>query len=154
VPCTTMVKRTVCEQVPYTVVKKVPYTIHKQVPCTVTRMVPETIVKQVPYTTTRYETQVVRTQVPYTVTRCLRGAYVDQCPQGGQPAPAPAANGCGTGAGDCGGNMNHDCPGPGREFVEGAQVCRTYTTTTTRMVPQTETRKVQYTVWKTVSEEH
>src|SRR5207249_2382392 len=112
-----------------TVCKKVPYTVVKKVPYTVCRMVPETIVKKVPYTVTRYETQVCKKSIPYTVSRCCVGAWVDT--QG----------------------VGHECEAPGRTFQCGAQVCRTYTTTTTRMVPHTETRKVQCTVWRTVTEE-
>src|SRR5262249_43228024 len=61
VPCTTYVKETVVEKVPYTCVKKVPVTTVKKVPYTVTRYVRETIVKKVPYTVRRMETQVVKT---------------------------------------------------------------------------------------------
>ena len=44
VPCTTMVRKTICEKVPYTVCKKVPYTVRKQVPYTVCKYVRETVV--------------------------------------------------------------------------------------------------------------
>src|SRR5262249_8892344 len=98
VPCTSYVRETVCEKVPYTVCKKVPYTAVKKVPCTVTRRVKENVVKKVPYTVTKMQTEVVREQVPYTVCRCVKGAYVDQA------------------------GVGYDTEGPGRCFREGASV--------------------------------
>src|SRR5207237_164028 len=77
VPCTTYVRETHVEKVPYTVTKKVPYTYTKTVPVKVVRTVRENVVTQVPYTETRMVTEVVRKQVPYTTTRTVRGCYVD-----------------------------------------------------------------------------
>src|SRR5262249_47925383 len=154
VPCTTYVKECVHEKVPYTVCKKVPYTVQKQVPVTTTRMVRETVTKQVPYTVTRMERSVVRTQVPYTTTRVARGAYCDEGYAPSAPG-APGAPGVGAAGPGCGGCAHcYGCDGPGRRFVEGCSYEYTTTSTTTRMVPETHTRKVSYTVWENVTEQH
>jgi hypothetical protein len=147
VPCTTYVKECVHERVPYTVCKKVPYTVTKQVPYTVTRMVRETVTKEVPYTVRRIETQVVRRQVPYTVTRVVRGAYVDA------PAAVTRAAYQAEAATPVAPRVGYPSDGPGRVFAEGATYEYTTTSTTTRMVPETRTRRVQYTVWQNETED-
>src|SRR5262249_46566188 len=150
VPCTTYVTECVVEKVPYTVCKKVPHTVVKKVPVTVCKSVPETVVKKVPYTVRRTVTEVVRKQGPYTVTRCVKGAWVDTANAGGAGAGAGNAcggEGCGSG---CGGVCGYDTPGPGRTFMEGAQVCETRTYTTTRMVQEVVRKQVPYTVMRTV----
>jgi hypothetical protein len=152
VPCVTYVEDCVIEKVPYVVkrkvvehcIKKVPYTVHRMVRGAYVDSVgvahecdgPDrkfqecaVVKKQVPYTVTRMVTEVCKKQVPYTVTRCVRGAYVDDKGQA------------------------HAQAGPGRDFREGAVIRSTYTTTSCRMVPKQMTKKVQYTVWETVSEE-
>src|SRR5262249_5827933 len=128
---------------------------------TVTRMVPETIVKKVPYTVTRMQTEVVKKQIPYTTTRVVCGAYVD-VDEKGNPLPsaksatAGGEGSCGNGGcgnGGCGnGLIGHDCEGPNRKFIECAAVETTYTTTTTRMVPEVCKKKIQVTVWQTVTQ--
>jgi hypothetical protein len=129
VPVTTCVKHCVTEQVPYTVCKKVPHTCVKKVPYTVTKMVKETVVKKVPVTVHRTVTEVVKEQVPYTTSTVCKGAWVDTA---------------GVGHGEC---------APDRHFVCGASYEKTWTTTVTKMVPETHTKKVAYTTWTTVQEE-
>jgi hypothetical protein len=152
VPCTTYVKRTICEKVPYTVTKKVPYTVVKKVPYETCRRVCGAYVdaqgntyecagegrtfkegaqvcKQIPYTVKRMVTEVCKKQIPYTVAKCVTGAYLDEK------------------------GVGHDCEGPGRSFQEGAQICRDVCTTSCRMVQEQCVKQVPYTVWRTVSEE-
>ena len=72
VPCTTYVKESVCEKIPYTVCKKVPHTRpHEGALHGDSQDVHETVTKQVPYTVTKYESQVCKKMVPYTVTKCI-----------------------------------------------------------------------------------
>ena len=151
VPCTTYVKECVHEQVPVTVCKKVPYTETKKVPYTTKRSVcgayvnekGETSACEAPgfcfkegavhrtkecYETCRTEKETVKKQVPYTVSRCLCGAYVDEK------------------------GVAYDTEGPGRKFVEGAQVKKEVCCTVCRNVKETCTKKVPYTVCRTVKE--
>src|SRR5262249_4254422 len=137
--------------VPYTVTKKVPYTVVEKVPYTVTRCLRGAYVDekgcaydcegpgrcfkegaqvctQYTYTVCRNVTEVVKKQVPYTTSRCVCGAYVDE-------------KGC-----------TYDCEGPGRCFKEGAQVCKTYTTTSCRMVQEVCKKQVPVTTYRTVQE--
>jgi hypothetical protein len=168
---TTYVNECVHEKVPYTVCKKVPYTVTKQVPYTVTRHVRETVVERVPYTVTRYQTEVVRSTRQYTTARVACGAYMDVAPGASVPSRVSYAPGTGTppatlpltaGAGSapivgstpsCG-PQYHAEDGPGRVFVEGASYEYTTTSTSTRMVQETRTRRVPYTTYETVQETH
>src|SRR5262249_33299134 len=152
VPCTRKVKETIHEKVPYTVCRKVPYTVVKKVPYTTQRCVRgayvddkgvaydeegpgrtfkegASVCTKTPYTVCRQVSEIVKKQIPYTVCRQVCGAYVDEK------------------------GVGHDEPGPGRTFKEGAQVCRDVTTTSTRMVRETQVHKVPYTVYQTVSED-
>src|SRR5262249_19443326 len=129
VPVTRCVKECVHDRVPYTVCKKVPHTCVKKVPYTVTKMVPETVVEKVPYKVTR----MVSERVPYTVQKTVRGCWVDNA--GGHHGAAGA-----------------NADGTPWTFQEGCSYERTWTTTSTRMVSETQTKQVPVTTWRTVSE--
>ena len=117
---------------PYTVCKKVP--LHRRQEGALHGLhdgAARPSSRRCPYTVTRTVTEVVKKQVPYTVTRCCRGAWVDAS------GVRPSGNGCGNGG------AAYDCDGPGRTFVEGAQVVRDRRPTPRRrMVPETVRKKV------------
>jgi hypothetical protein len=150
VPCTKWVKETKHERIPYTVCVQVPHKIVKQVPVTCSRQVcgayvdekgvahdcegpgrkfveGAQICTEVCCETCKMVTEFVKKQVPYTVCRKVCGAYVDEK------------------------GVGHDEEGPGRKFVEGAQVCRDVCETTTRMVQETVRKQVPVTTYQTVN---
>jgi len=164
VTCKSYVRECVREKVPVTVCKKVPVCTVKKVPYTVCKVVPETIIKKVPYTVTRMVPETVVKKVPYTVSRTVRGAYVDGkgvghgepgFDKGGDGKNGNGKNGDAKNGNDgkgSNGNAGGDAGKPWT-FTEGATFDKTYTTTSTRMVRETQVKKVPYTVYKTVTEE-
>ena len=165
VPCTTYVKECQVEKVPYTVCKKIAHNCVKQVPYTVTRNVRSTVVEKVPYTVTRNVSAVVHESVPYTTTRVVHGRLC-RCQLPGHlgcwaasKAAVAVVRTAATAAGSNGyvasnGPLGYETEGPGRQFVEGAHYEKTWTTTSTRMVQEVQTRKINYTVMRTVTEDH
>src|SRR5207249_10017975 len=101
---------------------------------------------------------VVRRQVPVTTTRIARGAWCE-CPPGTTPSAAPAAGVVGAAATEAPADapvqsrVGYESAGPGRQFCEGATFANERMVTTTRMVRETQTRRVPYTVTRMVSEQ-
>ena len=159
---TTMVRRTVCEQVPCTVTKKVKEKVYETVPVTCNRTVKETVIEKVPVTVTRNVKVTEMRRGPRDPQpdgpRLLGGRQRLRQHRGGR-RPGSGPGGC------CGqilgpnaasglpqGAATYGEAAPNRVFVEGATCSRSVPVTTTRMVQETQVRQVPYTVTKTVPE--
>src|SRR5262249_52271772 len=152
----TYTTKTVKEMVPHTVTKKVPYKVVEKVPVTTTRTVKETQLVKVPYQVTRNVPVTEVQKVPVTVRRNAMGAYVEAsslCGEAAEPAKKGASVVCGGSGAIPPGSPTYDTDGPGRVFVEGAQVCRDVNYHVTQVKPVTEVRRIPYTVTKMVPHE-
>lgn len=149
VPVTTYVKRTVTERVPVTRTRIVKERVVETVNVPVTRIVKETVREMVPVTVKKKVPVTEMKTVSEVVKRTARGAWV----------PVDACGGAAVNGGHILGNaargvlagcQTFDCGGAGRVFVEGRPVRLQPVMKTVNVC---ETRKVPYTVKRTICEQ-